>query len=110
MKGRSGGRIISINKKDDSNKALLGGAAAGALTGGGGVSTPVFTSCPPEDKTFMCKLTRFYNSFKMILSIIATVIIIIGVIWLVWSYWKSSRGGKMMKKGGCGCSGTKTTY
>lgn len=109
MKGRSSGRLLSQKKDDTTNKALLGGAAVGALSNVTGTSTPVLTSCPPEDTTFMCKLTRFYNSFKMILNIIFTIITIIAVIWLVWYFWKSSRSS-VKRGGGCGCSSGNNTW
>lgn len=95
--GRSGGRLISramTQRKNNQSNVGAGAAAlgAGALAGsGGGVSTPVLTSCPPEDRTFMCKLTRFYNSFKMILGIITTVILIGVAIWLAYVWYKSRR-------------------
>lgn len=113
MKGGGRVRLSSSSKKTDdtTGKALLGGAAAGAVANTTGAITPVITSCPPDDKTFMCKLTRFYNSFKMILGIITTVIGIGVLIWLAWSYWKSTRGSVGSKKGGgCGCSGASPSW
>lgn len=89
MKG--GGRISM--PRNNSNGALATGAIAGSvLSGGSSTSTPVLTACPPEDKTFMCRLTRFFNSFKMILSLIITFISIIVVIWVAWYFWKTYYG------------------
>lgn len=93
----------TTQKTDQTNTALLGAVAGSAISGATSTSTPVITTCPPEDTTFMCKLTRFYNIFKMILSIIIIIILIIGGIWILMSLMKSSRGGKM-KGGGCGCA------
>jgi len=93
MKGGGGTRLrmpLSQNKNNNTGLALAGGAALGS-TAGGGVSSPVLTTCPPEDKTFMCKLTRFYNSFKMILSIILTVLLIVGGIWFGYMWYKHRR-------------------
>jgi len=78
------------NNTNTTGLALAGGAALGA-SGGVGVSTPVLSTCPPEDKTFMCKLTRFYNSFKMILSIIVTFILIVVGSWFAYTWYKSRR-------------------
>lgn len=95
MKGRGGSRLL--NKKNQTATGTGAGAGAAALGAGalagsaGGLSTPVLTSCPPEDKTFMCKLTRFYNSFKMILGIIVTVILIVVALWFAYVWYKSSR-------------------
>ena len=80
--------------KNNSNATNTGLAVAGgaALAGsGGGVSTPVLTTCPPEDKTFMCKLTRFYNSFKMIFGIISTIILVLFVMWFAYTWYKARR-------------------
>lgn len=96
MKGGGGGTRLRMplsqnkNNTNSTGLALAGGAALGS-TAGGGVSAPVLTTCPPEDKTFMCKLTRFYNSFKMILSIILTILLIVGMIWLAVWWYRSKR-------------------
>lgn len=90
--GRLIGKAMTQRKNNDGTGAGAAALGAGALAGsGGGLSTPVLTSCPPEDRTFMCKLTRFYNSFKMILGIITTVILIVVAIWFAYIWYKSRR-------------------
>jgi len=110
MKGRIRIRTPTNKNDDTTNKALIGGVAAGALSNATGTSTPVITSCPLEDTSFMCKLTRFFNSFKMILNLIVTVITIIVVIWVAWYFWKSYRRTGVKKGGGCGCSGNQNNW
>lgn len=103
MRSSGGMRSISIAQRKDSNgKALLAGAGAGAVANTTGASTPVLMTCPPEDKTFMCKLARFYNIFKMILGILVTVIVIGVLLWYGWKLFKSRPSGKK-SGGGCGC-------
>lgn len=88
-------RIRVSRKKEDNgngNTQLLTGAAGGAVASGiTDTSTPIISSCPPDDKTFMCKLTRFYNSFKMIIGIILIIAIICFVAWFLWSLYKSKK-------------------
>jgi hypothetical protein len=87
MKGRSGGLSNGTN-------ALLAGGAVGALTGG--ASTPTLTTCPPDDKSFYCKLVRFVNTIKLFITIILIIGAIAFGIWFAYSYIKNMR--KLAKK------------
>lgn len=98
---RSSGRRISraitnttTTKKDDGagTKAALAGGAAGLMTD---VANPTVTSCASDDSTFYCKLTRFFNSTKMIINLIITLIVIIALVYFGWKWWKQSQKGGM---------------
>ena len=113
MKKRS--VAISTSKKNENNQALLGAVAGGAVANMTSTSTPVIMTCPPDDTTFMCKLTRFYNSFKMIISLVLIVLGIVVAAWVAWTLYKSGSGVAMVKNqykthlraaggGACGCS------
>ena len=74
--------------KSNTTSALLGAGAASVASSAVGASTPVLSTCPPEDTTFMCKLTRFYNSTKMILSLVIIFAIILGALWFAYAFFE----------------------
>lgn len=82
MKGRSG--------TSATNTALVAGSV-GALASGTGAVT--VTNCPPEDKSFYCKLSRFVNIIKLFITIIVIVVAIIFVARFAYSYFKASPKG-----------------
>lgn len=98
--GSSGRRIArtvmntTSTKKDDgaATKAALAGGAAGVMTD---VANPTVTSCASDDSTFYCKLTRFFNSTKMIINLIITLIAIIAVVYFGWKWFKQPKRGGM---------------
>jgi hypothetical protein len=94
MKSKSSVRMPSNKNTQQSNvtTGAVGGAlAGGALSNATSMSSPILMSCPPEDTTFMCRLTRFYNSFKMIIGIIVIIVLIALVIWFATLYFKNRR-------------------
>ena len=72
--------------------AIAAGAGAGALTSGAGGTT--VTSCPPDDQSFYCKLSRFTGIVKMILFLITVIVFVIALFYL----WKSLRGSSATGK------------
>jgi|APGre2960657404_1045060.scaffolds.fasta_scaffold59805_3 hypothetical protein len=72
----------------NASSALLGAGAASVASSAVGANTPVLSTCPPEDTTFMCKLTRFYNSTKMILSLVIIFAVILGALWFAYAFFK----------------------
>ena len=81
MKGRAGGF-------SNATKTALTGGAVGAL---GGATTPTITSCPPDDKSFYCKLTRFVNIIKLFITIIVITVAIGFFLWFGIGYIKDMR-------------------
>jgi hypothetical protein len=83
--------VMNRNRQESGTTSAIGaGVAGGLLTNATSVNSPILTSCPPEDTSFMCKLNRFFNSLKMIISIVIIFILIIAVIWFGY-YWYKSR-------------------
>ena len=54
-----------------SSGAILGAGVMGATAGGTSVTT-----CSSEDKTFYCRMTRWFNIMKMIFGFIMVMVII----------------------------------
>jgi len=78
------------NSKSSTGTALLGGAALGAggtMAAGAGGTTIV--SCPSDDKSFYCQLTRFVGIIRMVVY----MIVLVATIFIVWNLWKAIRGG-----------------
>jgi len=72
----------------NTTSALLGAGAASVASSAVGANTPVLSTCPPDDRTFMCKLTRFYNSTKMIISLVLIFGTIIVALWFAYVFFK----------------------
>lgn len=72
-------QAITANQRNDGTTTAIATGALGALSN---VSTPIVANCAPDDNSFMCKMTRFYNSTKMIISIIVLFIVVAIVLYL----------------------------
>jgi hypothetical protein len=86
MKGR--GISFGGAGKNNGTNAALAGAGLGAVSG---ASTPILSSCPPDDTSFMCKLSRFYNIVKMLIGLVVIFVLIGLVLWFGINWWRSRR-------------------
>lgn len=75
------------NKNAGTNAALAAGAT-GAMSG---VSAPIFTACAPEDTSFYCRLTRFLNIVKMLLSLVFIFVAVGAVIYFGLKWYRGGR-------------------
>lgn len=82
MKGRSG---------SSSTTTALAAGSVGALAAGTGTVT--VTNCPPEDKSFYCRLSRFVNIIKLFITIIVIIVAIVFATRFAYSYFKTSPKG-----------------
>lgn len=84
------------NDENTGNKAALAAGAVGLMSN---VNNPTVTSCAPDDPSFYCKLTRFFNSTQMILNLLVIFIAIIAGVYFAWSWFKGSSRQRKMKIG-----------
>lgn len=80
MKGRS----VSIG--NNTTTAALAAGSVGAMASGTGAVT--VTNCPPEDKSFYCKLNRFVNIIKLFITIIVIVVAVVFIARFAYAYFK----------------------
>ena len=92
MKGRAiARRVVSSPNRDNNNNstnAALAGGAVGALSG---VNNPTITSCSPDDTSFYCRLTRFFNSIQMVLRLVLIVIAVGFGLYFGYTWYKSRK-------------------
>ena len=60
--------------------AVAAGALGVASSGGGG---GIVTNCPPDDKSWYCKLSRAVNGVQMVLYLIALLVGVAAVVYFV---------------------------
>jgi hypothetical protein len=70
------------------SKAALATGALGAMSG---ADTPVVSTCPPSDTSFMCRLSRFYNSVKMILNLLVILGVIFALLYFARQYLRKRK-------------------
>lgn len=63
--------------------AIAAGVGSAVVSGAGGVTV---SSCPPDDNSFYCKMTRWFNLFKMLIAFLA----VLGVIYVLWVMFRGT--------------------
>lgn len=86
-----GGRARAVvrDPQNTGGAAALGAGAGVALLSN--TSTPTLTNCSSEDKSFNCKLTRFFNNTKMIITLIIMLLALILTAYYGYKWFASTR-------------------